>query len=93
MTMKKTNPHNITNAVSPLKKKSSYKGGTKIKGVATIGKTFAGTKMQLRHGGFGPSKGNKNKPGYNINTSFRIPNKPKRKAGTPPNNSARFYYK
>ena len=91
MTMKKTNPHNITNAVSPLKKKSSYKGGTKIKGVATIGKTFAGTKMQLRHGGFGPSKGNKNKPGYNINTSFRIPNKPQRKAGTPPPAPAKPY--
>tara|TARA_R100001463_G_scaffold85038_1_gene139851 strand:+ start:1171 stop:1890 length:720 start_codon:yes stop_codon:yes gene_type:complete len=80
-----SNPHNITNAVSPLKKRrSSYKGGTKVKRTATTGKTFAGTKMQDRSGGFGKSTATSNKAGYNINTSFRIPNKPERKDGTPP---------
>ena len=85
MKKKNSNPHNITNAVSPLKKrKSSYKGGTSRKSKATTGKTFAGTKMQNRSGGFGKSTATSNKAGYNINTSFRIPNKPERKDGTPP---------
>ena len=84
-TKNNSNPHIITNSVSPLKKRrSSYKGGTSRKSKATTGKTFAGTKMQSRSGGFGKSTATSNKPGYNINTSFRIPNKPERKDGTPP---------
>tara|TARA_R100001082_G_C4362756_1_gene160217 strand:+ start:1262 stop:1993 length:732 start_codon:yes stop_codon:yes gene_type:complete len=65
----------VINSVSPLKKRSkSYKGGTTEKRSATVGKTFAGTKMHARHGGFGASTAVSNKAGYNIATRFRIPN-------------------
>ena len=59
---------NITiNAVSPLKRKKSYKGGTKIKSKAT--------KTLKKHGGFGKSTATRNRPGYTANTNFRIPDK------------------
>ena len=63
-TKNNSNPHIVTNSVSPLKKgRSSYKGGTSRKSKATTGKTFAGTKMQSRSGGFGKSTATSNKPG------------------------------
>jgi len=66
----------VINSVSPLKKRGkSYKGGTKVKRKATTGKTFAGTKRHARHGGFGESTRTSNRPGYNIATRFRIPDK------------------
>ena len=56
------NKNVITSAVSPLKRKKSYKGGTKIKKAAT--------KTAKRRGGFAESTATSNKPGYNVKTSF-----------------------
>lgn len=60
---------NVTfNAVSPLKARSkSYKGGTKTKRAATL--------TAKRRGGFARSTATSNKPGYNVQTKFRIPDK------------------
>lgn len=60
---------NVTfNAVSPLKaRKKSYKGGTKTKKAATL--------TAKRRGGFAKSTATSNKPGYNVQTRFRIPDK------------------
>ena len=60
---------NVTfTAVSPLKKRaSSYKGGTKTKRAATL--------TAKRRGGFAKSTSTSNKPGYNVQTKFRIPDK------------------
>ena len=60
---------NITiNAVSPLKARAkSYKGGTKTKRAATL--------TAKRRGGFARSTATSNKPGYNVQTKFRIPDK------------------
>jgi hypothetical protein len=72
------NSDSILGGVSPFKKKGkSYKGGTADKRAATVGKTFAGTKMHARHGGFGKSTVSSNKAGYNIATRFRVPDKMK----------------
>ena len=54
--------NNIISAVSPLKRKKSYKGGTKVKKAAT--------KTAKRRGGFAESTATSNKPGYNVKTSF-----------------------
>ena len=51
------------NAVSPLKRKKSYKGGTKVKKAATA--------TAKRRGGFGRSTATSNKAGYNVQTRFK----------------------
>tara|TARA_R100001463_G_scaffold82726_2_gene137407 strand:+ start:2834 stop:3526 length:693 start_codon:yes stop_codon:yes gene_type:complete len=51
------------NAVSPLKRKKSYKGGTKVKKAATA--------TSKRRGGFAKSTATSNKAGYNVQTRFK----------------------
>ena len=65
----------ITSAVSPLKRKKSYKGGTKIKKAAT--------KTAKRHGGFGKSTATSNKAARTATTTYR-PIKGESASGTTP---------
>ena len=51
------------NAVSPLKRKKSYRGGTKVKKAATA--------TSKRRGGFAKSTATSNKAGYNVQTRFK----------------------
>jgi len=51
------------NAVSPLKRKKSYRGGTSTKKAATA--------TAKRRGGFAKSTATSNKPGYNVQTRFK----------------------
>ena len=53
----------IINAVSPLKRKKSYRGGTKVKKAATA--------TSKRRGGFAKSTATSNKAGYNVQTRFK----------------------
>ena len=51
------------NSVSPLKRKKSYRGGTKVKKAATA--------TSKRRGGFAKSTATSNKAGYNVQTRFK----------------------
>ena len=65
--MNNIDKNTVISAVSPLKRKKAYRGGSLYKSKAT--------KTLKQHGGFGKSTATHNKPGYTASTRFRIPDK------------------